>query len=164
MVLEEVFKFVECYIVIRELFLGVIDIVPHILDSLFVWEVLKHNVEIERQLPSISCFFWWIFLFSNMFHNSLEHLTSFWIVTESFELFEVKISCPWIINCFEHLFNILELDMDSVLCKHLLQLLTFHSTRAIVIKLEKHIFYVILSLQLGFSLDIKVFCLGKTGS
>ena len=164
MVLEEVFKLVECYIVIRELFLWIIDIVPHILGSLFVWEVLKHDVEIERQLPTMSCFFWCFFLISNMLHNSLEHLTSFWIVTESFELFEVKISYPWIIDCFEHLFNILELDMDSVLWKHLLQLLTLHSTRAIVIKLEKHIFYIILSLQLSFSLDIKVLCLGKTGS
>ena len=107
MVVKKSLKLVECSVVMGELFLRVIDVCPHVLDSLLVGQVLKHDVETEWQLAWVAapraCV---LFAFSDLFHQLFEHLASFLILAKCLELLQIKVARLGVIHSVEKLLYI----------------------------------------------------------
>ena len=95
---------------------------------------------------------------SHIHYQLLEKITCIFALAKCLELFEIKHASLILVNHVEELFDVNESYLDTMLLEHLLQLKCIKSTRAIVIKLEKDVFNIILRLQLSFSLHIEVFC------
>ena len=100
----------------------------------------------------------------DVFDLLFEEFLRFIVLAEVLELFEVEQATLLLVHDIKELFDICKVDLYAVLFEHLLQFLCIKRPRAVVIELEKHIFNVILSLKLGFGLDVKIFrCLPMSG-
>ena len=92
----------------------------------------------------------------HLFYFLFEEFAGGLILAELLELVQVEDTSFLLVDLVKEYLDVFEVELDSVVLEHLLQFFSVQSAGAVVIKLEKDVFDVVLSLQLRFGLHVKV--------